>query len=79
MLKTEQNMDLDNKLYSFLDSQINTHFEHLEIVFKECTSEEIKSAADRLIERGMIYIVKYIHDKPLYATTTKRHLQTPYP
>lgn len=78
-MKAEQITDLDSEMYSFLDSRINTHIEHLELKFKEYTSDEVKAAVERLIERGLIYVVKYIHEKPLYATVSKRHLQTPYP
>ena len=78
-MKAEQITDLDSEMYSFLDSRINTHIEQLELKFKEYTSDEVNAAVERLIERGLIYVVKYIHEKPLYATVSKRHLQTPYP
>lgn len=80
-MKTKYTSDLDRDLFAFLDSdsQVNTHLEHLEIAFKEYSREEIESAANRLIDSGLIYIVKYINDKPLYSTISDRDKQHPYP
>ena len=77
-MKTVQLSELEGNLYSFLDSRVNTHFEHLELVFKEYKSSEIEAAANRLIECGLIYVVKILNDKPLYSTESKREQQTPY-
>ncbi len=78
-MKTKQLSDLESSIYTFLDSRVNTHIEHLEIVFEKYESSQIELAANHLIEYGLIYIVSMIHDKPLYSTVSKRHLQTPYP
>lgn len=78
-MKVEQLSGLEKYLYEFLDSRINTHIEHLKLVFKEYKLSEIQSAADRLVGYGLIYVVQIINDGPLYSTETKRNMQTPYP
>lgn len=78
-MKTEQLSDLESCIYSYLDSRINTHIDHLELVFDQYESTRIKNALNKLVEHNLIFVVKTVDDKPIYSTESKRDLQTPYP